>query len=239
MYITCPNCGQTCEVDEEPVIGQHLVCPFCEVKFCYTGRDSDEATLERDAAMASGIRNACKSRIKKISMPGPKACFDKRHRPKAGEKGCLPIVLSAIAFSIVASYHNWVSVLVAVLLFFFVIVICIYKELNVKLDGRATLDDALKRLGLGGSAISIIATTLGCVFLMQSCDRMAREDKFKNDEWHKQREAQIERDGGWWNSKKCPKCNYRQDVFIQKGEDPYLKPIQCESCGYWIQTRRW
>ena len=36
MEITCINCGQMCEVDEEPVPDQHLLCPFCNVKFNYT-----------------------------------------------------------------------------------------------------------------------------------------------------------------------------------------------------------
>ena len=42
MEITCPNCGQTCEVDEEPAIGQHLLCPFCDVKFNYTPQNTTE-----------------------------------------------------------------------------------------------------------------------------------------------------------------------------------------------------
>lgn len=39
MEITCPSCGQVCEVDEEPMVGQHLQCPFCEVKFSYTSQE--------------------------------------------------------------------------------------------------------------------------------------------------------------------------------------------------------
>jgi len=42
MEITCPNCGQTCEVDEEPAIGQHLLCPFCDMKFNYTPQNTTE-----------------------------------------------------------------------------------------------------------------------------------------------------------------------------------------------------
>ena len=42
MEIKCPNCGQTCEVDEEPMQGQHLLCPFCDVKFNYTSQNTTE-----------------------------------------------------------------------------------------------------------------------------------------------------------------------------------------------------
>ena len=42
MEIKCPNCGQTCEVDEEPAIGQHLLCPFCDMKFNYTPQNTTE-----------------------------------------------------------------------------------------------------------------------------------------------------------------------------------------------------
>lgn len=42
MEITCPNCGQTCEVDEEPAIGRHLLCPFCDMKFNYTPQNTTE-----------------------------------------------------------------------------------------------------------------------------------------------------------------------------------------------------
>ena len=37
MQIRCPSCNEWCEVDFEPEIGQHLICPFCEVKFSYSG----------------------------------------------------------------------------------------------------------------------------------------------------------------------------------------------------------
>lgn len=42
MEITCPNCGQTCEVDEEPATGRHLLCPFCDMKFNYTPQNTTE-----------------------------------------------------------------------------------------------------------------------------------------------------------------------------------------------------
>lgn len=35
MLIRCPDCGETCETDTDIAVGQHVVCPFCEVKFAY------------------------------------------------------------------------------------------------------------------------------------------------------------------------------------------------------------
>lgn len=52
MEIKCPNCGQTCEVDEEPVQGQHLLCPFCDVKFNYTSQNTTENDSYSIANMA-------------------------------------------------------------------------------------------------------------------------------------------------------------------------------------------
>lgn len=42
MEIKCPNCGQACEAAEEPAIGQHLLCPFCDMKFNYTPQNTTE-----------------------------------------------------------------------------------------------------------------------------------------------------------------------------------------------------
>ena len=33
----CPKCGNVCETEGEPVIGQHLQCPYCAEKFPYSG----------------------------------------------------------------------------------------------------------------------------------------------------------------------------------------------------------
>lgn len=35
MEIQCPMCGERCEIDFEPEVGQHIVCPFCNQKFSY------------------------------------------------------------------------------------------------------------------------------------------------------------------------------------------------------------
>lgn len=35
MEIQCQVCGEKCEVDFEPQVGQHIVCPFCNQKFSY------------------------------------------------------------------------------------------------------------------------------------------------------------------------------------------------------------
>ena len=39
MKIVCPHCGEVCETACEIRIGQHVICPFCKVKFSY-GADS-------------------------------------------------------------------------------------------------------------------------------------------------------------------------------------------------------
>lgn len=41
MQITCPNCNNVCEVEEEPAIGQHLLCPLCDTKFSYSPQIED------------------------------------------------------------------------------------------------------------------------------------------------------------------------------------------------------
>lgn len=35
MQIKCPICGGCCESDVTPIVGQHLLCPFCESKFSF------------------------------------------------------------------------------------------------------------------------------------------------------------------------------------------------------------
>ena len=35
MLITCPICKQICETEQDLVEGQHVVCPFCRMKFAY------------------------------------------------------------------------------------------------------------------------------------------------------------------------------------------------------------
>lgn len=40
MEIRCPKCGESCEIDFEPEVGQHIVCPFCNTKFSYGETES-------------------------------------------------------------------------------------------------------------------------------------------------------------------------------------------------------
>ena len=40
MEIQCPKCGETCAIDFEPEVGQHIVCPFCNTKFSYGETES-------------------------------------------------------------------------------------------------------------------------------------------------------------------------------------------------------
>lgn len=35
MVIRCPKCGKSCEIDFEPAVGQHIICPYCKTKFSY------------------------------------------------------------------------------------------------------------------------------------------------------------------------------------------------------------
>ena len=35
IQISCPNCKQVCESEQELAVGQHVICPFCHVKFSY------------------------------------------------------------------------------------------------------------------------------------------------------------------------------------------------------------
>ena len=53
MQIQCPNCDNVCELDAEPEIGQHVVCPFCSQKFSYSGSEKfsegdDSAVTDAD-----------------------------------------------------------------------------------------------------------------------------------------------------------------------------------------------
>ena len=52
MKIVCPHCGEVCETTEDVVIGQHIICPFCEQKFSY-GEQQD------DVGRAGTIMAAC------------------------------------------------------------------------------------------------------------------------------------------------------------------------------------
>ena len=56
MEIKCPNCGQTCEVDEEPMQGQHLLCPFCDMTF----NCSPQNTTENDS---NSIANTAETNV--------------------------------------------------------------------------------------------------------------------------------------------------------------------------------
>lgn len=49
MLIKCPRCGKECEVEEEPAIGQHVLCPFCAEKFSYSGAEQNEKLVAPDS----------------------------------------------------------------------------------------------------------------------------------------------------------------------------------------------
>ena len=59
MQIVCTNCGNACEVDVEPAIGQHILCPFCAAKFSYLGsgqyaQDGDDEVADEDSVASTG-----------------------------------------------------------------------------------------------------------------------------------------------------------------------------------------
>ncbi|MBR6371725.1 MAG: sel1 repeat family protein, partial [Victivallales bacterium] len=43
LQITCPSCGNACEVDGDVPVGQHLLCPYCSHKFSYSGVMEEES----------------------------------------------------------------------------------------------------------------------------------------------------------------------------------------------------
>lgn len=46
MQIKCPVCGGCCECDITPIVGQRLLCPFCESKFLY-GLETEQPSTTR------------------------------------------------------------------------------------------------------------------------------------------------------------------------------------------------
>ena len=67
MQIKCPSCGNIGEVDVEPTIGQHLVCPFCSEKFSYSGvvQESENEQSFEDSSSAQ-VKKASSIRSKVI-----------------------------------------------------------------------------------------------------------------------------------------------------------------------------
>ena len=68
MEIICPNCGQTCEVDEEPEPGRHLLCPFCDVKFSYTPQNTTGDNADR---ISNAVEPQGEGTTEKIKMSSP------------------------------------------------------------------------------------------------------------------------------------------------------------------------
>lgn len=59
MEITCPKCGERCEIDFEPEVGQHIICPFCEVKFSYGESQDDVGRRESTELPVRTIMAVC------------------------------------------------------------------------------------------------------------------------------------------------------------------------------------
>ena len=62
MQINCPSCDNTCEVEGEVTLGQHMVCPFCSEKFSYSGEQGNAyfpQTATSDDNIHSGFTTKC------------------------------------------------------------------------------------------------------------------------------------------------------------------------------------
>lgn len=58
MEIQCPNCDEVCEINFEPAVGQHIVCPYCGVKFSYAVRQESVSTTIMAACPYCGFAEA-------------------------------------------------------------------------------------------------------------------------------------------------------------------------------------
>ena len=56
MQITCPSCGNACEIDGEISVGQHLLCPFCSHKFSYSGIEQDDVPFSHGTQVEESIQ---------------------------------------------------------------------------------------------------------------------------------------------------------------------------------------
>ena len=61
MYIKCHHCGEVCETEFEPEIGQHLICPYCGEKFAYCEQkheyESPDAPTKHEKSCRQGLTN--------------------------------------------------------------------------------------------------------------------------------------------------------------------------------------
>ncbi len=67
MNISCPNCGNECQIDVEPVVGQHMLCPFCQTKFAYSVAENqgygEEIANVKDAGTPALVRSLQAGRV--------------------------------------------------------------------------------------------------------------------------------------------------------------------------------
>lgn len=52
MIMNCPHCGNAIECDFDLVCGQHVLCPYCEMKFVY---DNDHSASENASARGTVV----------------------------------------------------------------------------------------------------------------------------------------------------------------------------------------
>ena len=303
MMIRCPNCDAECETEVELAPGQHVLCPFCETKFCYTPQETtvenaqgEMPQMTENRTEGSTIKIMCpycgagyevdsgyegeiatcgscskkfvvqvahekqtgSQQTNKASAPHKKVMrkfvlsndggspMTKRAHigvtqegRKHNARGCLPAALFFLSWFFVAISHNWASVAVSVACAFTAIMMCVYNKLYTQMNGQTTVGDVFKRLGIGGSSIFLIAFTLGCTFLMHSCDRQAKEEELES-----QRNARIVRERKEEEMRNtnlysitCPVCNFKGPIFIKKGTNLADVRKRCPGCGYFMDYR--
>lgn len=67
MLIRCPNCDAECETEVELAPGQHVLCPFCETKFCYTPQETTVENAQEE--MPQMAENRTEGSTIKIMCP--------------------------------------------------------------------------------------------------------------------------------------------------------------------------
>lgn len=81
IQIKCPKCGNVGEVDDEPMPGQHLLCPFCSEKFSY--RVGEQQTQphcqsELNANSQNVVEGICGSRNRSYDVHSKKLRFKRK-----------------------------------------------------------------------------------------------------------------------------------------------------------------
>lgn len=236
----CPYCGASYEVDSG-YEGEIATCGSCSKKFVVQVVHEKQTGSQQTNKASAPHKKVMRKFV--LSNDGGSPMTKRAHigvtqeGRKHNTRGCLPAALFFLSWFFVAIFHNWASVAASVACAFMAIMICVYNKLYTQMNGQTTIWDVFKRLGIGGTSISLLLITLCCLFLMNSCSRQAAEEEFERELRAKQRRAKIERDGGWEHYQECKDCHYKNVFWVRKGEDPYRRQFQCSSCGHWMNFK--